>query len=61
MAISVTITDPELLAELTATDWTEVKDPSGRIIGVFQAEPHAREDNLTPKPHVQNGEGEQAG
>ena len=37
--MSITITDPELLAQLTATsDIVEVCGPDGRVIGTFAAE-----------------------
>lgn len=33
--MSITISDPQLLAQLMSTDKVEIKDPSGRLIGVF--------------------------
>jgi hypothetical protein len=37
--MSITITDPDLLARLSQTSGeTELLDPSGRIIGIFQGE-----------------------
>jgi hypothetical protein len=38
--MSITITDPTLLAQLTqASGVTEILDPSGQVIGTFQTEP----------------------
>jgi len=33
--MSVTVTDPGLLSQLAAGDSLELKDPSGRVLGVF--------------------------
>jgi hypothetical protein len=33
--MSITVTDPTLLAQLMADDRVELKDPSGRVLGVF--------------------------
>jgi hypothetical protein len=33
--MSVTVTDPALLSQLSAGDRLELKDPSGRVLGVF--------------------------
>lgn len=33
--MSVTITDPALLSQLAAGDEVELKDPTGRVLGVF--------------------------
>ena len=31
----ITVTDPTLLAQLMADDRVELRDPSGRVLGVF--------------------------
>jgi hypothetical protein len=37
--MSITVTDPNLLAQLAeASDVVELKDPAGRVIGTFAAE-----------------------
>ena len=36
--MSITITDPTLLAQLTAAKVVELRDPSGRVIGTFVVE-----------------------
>ena len=33
--MSVTVTDPALISQLSAGDRLELKDPSGRVLGVF--------------------------
>jgi hypothetical protein len=36
--MSVTVTDPGLLAQLAVGDSIELRDPSGRVLGVFTPE-----------------------
>ena len=36
--MSITVTDPTLLAQLTTDDHVELRDPTGRVLGVFVPE-----------------------
>ena len=36
--MSITVTDPALLSQLETEDNVEIKDPSGRLLGVFVPE-----------------------
>lgn len=57
--MTLAISNAELLAQLTADDWVEVKDPTGKTIGIFQAnsprtliadDPMVHEQGPAPSP-----------